>query len=98
MDPGRRMDIELEQVRNEMRQGFDRVMAKLQHDYEAGESGALLIAVEMCLMHAASWGTAPPEWVVKGYSARLWRFMNHEEGSLDDAFDTASARPWRRQP
>lgn len=92
------MDIELEQVRNEMRQGFDRVMAKLQHDYEAGESESLLIAVEMCLMHAASWGTAPPEWVVKAYSARLWRFMNHEEGSLDEAFDTASTRPGRRQP
>jgi|GEM_PF-6845962 len=92
------MNIELEQVRNEMRQGFDRVMAKLEQDYVAGEAGALLIAVEMCLMHASSWGTAPPDWVVKAYSERLWRFMNHESGSLDEAFDTVAARPWSRQP
>jgi hypothetical protein len=84
------MNIELEQVREEMRQGFDRVMAKLEKDYREGNHAALLIAVEMCLMHASSWGTAPPEWVVKAYSDRLWRFMNHESGSLDEAFD---ARP-----
>jgi hypothetical protein len=80
------MDIELEQVRLEMRQGFDRVMAKLQKDYESGEPASLLIAVEMCLMHAASWGTAPPEWVVRAYSDRLWRYMSQESGSLDEAF------------
>jgi len=95
MDPGQHMDIELEQVRLEMRQGFDRVMAKLRQDYETGESASLLIAVEMCLMHAASWGTAPPDWVVKAYSDRLWRFMNHETGSLDDAFGADSTRGTR---
>lgn len=86
------MNIELEQVRLEMRQGFDRVMAKLEKNYESGEAAALLIAVEMCLMHAASWGTAPPEWVVRAYSDRLWRFMNHESGSLDEAFGLALLR------
>lgn len=92
MDPGSRMNIELEQVRLEMRQGFDRVMAKLEKDYAQGNAAALLIAVEMCLMHAASWGTAPPEWVVNAYSERLWRFMNHEQGSLDTAFGTDAGR------
>ncbi len=92
------MDIELEQIRNEMRQGFDRVMAKLEKDYAHGESGALLIAVEICLMHAASWGAAPPDWVVRGYSERLWRFMKHERGSLDEAFGMDPARSWQHQP
>ena len=80
-------------IRQEMRAGFDRVLEKLERDYAAGHEPALLLAVEMCLMHAAMWGTAPPQWVVDAYSQRLWRFMNSEAPSLDAAFGTAPHEP-----
>ena len=83
------MSVNPDLIKREMRQGFDRVMTKLERDFAHGNEASLLVAVELCLMHAASWGTAPPEWVVKAYSERLWRFMSHKTATLDDAFGLA---------
>ncbi|HEY5720542.1 MAG TPA: hypothetical protein VIW02_09180 [Gammaproteobacteria bacterium] len=88
-----RRELNLGEIRREMRHGFDRVMAKLERDYNRGHEQSLLVAVEMCLMHASMWGTAPPQWVVDAYSYRLWRFMNSETGSLDEAFGVDKGRP-----
>jgi hypothetical protein len=71
-------------LRTDIRRKLTAVLVeKLRENFEAGDAGALLDAIDFC----ARAGMAMPLWVVDAYGARHADWRMFRAATLDDAFD-----------
>jgi hypothetical protein len=71
-----------------------RMVEKLHHQYEAGDPGAILDAIDFC----ARAGMPMPVWLAEAYCARFEDWSMYQVKSLDEAFGVRARREGARIP